>query len=133
MSLKLIPPEEMPPLAWAALEADLDGPTIRRVAGLQNPFGYETDQLRPRFMAEAGLRELAPDEAWLRLGRQLAREVLARGGNPTKYLAEFQRIWAQSNHNSSLLELGTLDDKWCQTGDLRNVLNVLREAAAPEF
>jgi len=44
----------MPALTWDALEAGLDGPSIRRLAALINPSGWETDQIVPSFMAEAG-------------------------------------------------------------------------------
>lgn len=59
LALGMVPADQMPPLAWDALEAGLDGPAIRRLAALVLPSGWETDELTPAFMAEAGLRSIS--------------------------------------------------------------------------
>jgi hypothetical protein len=55
LALNMVHPEDFPMFAINALEANLDGPTIRNLSGLVQPSGYTTDLLRERFMAEAGL------------------------------------------------------------------------------
>jgi hypothetical protein len=70
LALKRIGPDEMPALAWDALEAGLDGPCIRKLAALTNPSGWETDQILPSFMAEAGLKPITRREASVRLARE---------------------------------------------------------------
>ena len=55
ISLDRIPPERLPSVAQNALEAGYDGPAILRMAILERPSGWETNQLLPAFLKELGL------------------------------------------------------------------------------
>jgi hypothetical protein len=89
LALDMIGPEEMPSLAWEALEAGLDGRYIRRLAALVNPSGWETDQIESAFMAEAGMQRISKQEASIRMARHLAARILSEGlrvpGNPLRF------------------------------------------------
>jgi hypothetical protein len=66
ISLGRIPPERFPLLAQNALEAGYDGDTVIRVAILENPSGWETDQLVSTFLSDLGLKVLSkPRSNWL--------------------------------------------------------------------
>ncbi|SEG44861.1 hypothetical protein SAMN05421819_2989 [Bryocella elongata] len=53
--------EDMPPAAQDALEAGFDGPAIVRLAILDDPSAWETDQLIPKVFGELGVER--PSEA----------------------------------------------------------------------
>ena len=111
LALKMIGPEEIPALAWDAMEAGLDGPAIRRVAALIHPSGWETDQLLPLFMAEAGMVSLSVQEASIRIARQLARRILDEGLDPIEHTRDFESLWIHADHPDAIGEAGMLDDQ----------------------
>ena len=111
LALHRIGPEEMPSLACDALEAGLDGSTIRRLAGSINPSGWETDQLLPRFLTETGLKQITPREASLRLARHLARRILSQGLDPLSFTHDFERLWIDADYSNELEDAGCLDDQ----------------------
>jgi hypothetical protein len=112
LALKRIGPSEMPALAWDVLEAGLDGPSIRRVAALTNPYGWETDQILPTFMAEAGLKTITPREALIRPARQLAHQILSEGLDPLEHTRDFELLWIEADYAAEIQAAGTLDDEW---------------------
>jgi hypothetical protein len=118
IALGRIPPEDMTALAADALEAGLDGPAIRRMAALEKPSGWETDQVLARFMAEAGLRPIANNEAAIRLGRDLARRIVRENLDPLEHLGEFYSLYWQPDYPKELCDLGLLDDERCVFADL---------------
>jgi hypothetical protein len=134
----MIGPDEMPALACDVLEAGLDGPSIRRVAALVLPSGWETDQIMPAFKAEAGLRSVSVREASTRLARQLALRILSEELDPLIYTRDFESLWIRADYPTEMQELGSLDDQKSvaeyigQTeAELRgNALGVLRTFAA---
>jgi hypothetical protein len=106
-----IPPEEMPGLACDTLEAGCDGPAIRRVAALINPSGWEIDQIMPKFMAEAGLETIQPQEASFRLANHLANWILSEKLDPLRLTRDFYLLWIQSEYAKALQDVGVLDDQ----------------------
>jgi hypothetical protein len=110
LALRRISPNEMPPLAWDALEAGLDGPSIRRLAALVNPSGWETDQIIPAFMEEAGLKSISSEEACVRIARDLARRILSEGLDPLAYTRYFERLWIDADYPRAIQDVGMLDD-----------------------
>jgi len=86
LALNMIGPDEVPALAWDAMEAGLDGPVIRRVAALIHPSGWEVDQMLPKFMAEAGMVRLSAQEAALRIAQHIARRILDEGLDPIEII-----------------------------------------------
>jgi hypothetical protein len=111
LALKRIGPDEMPGLAWDALEAGLDGPSIRRLAALTTPSGWETDQIVPSFMAEAGLKPITTREASIRLARQLAHRILSEELDPLNHTRDFELLWIEADHPSEIQDAGLLDDE----------------------
>lgn len=111
ITLGTIRPEEMPALAWDALEAGFDGPCIRRVAALISPSGWEIDQQMPGFMAEAGLKNILLEEASIRLARQLASRILSEGLDPLEYSKDFELLWIKSDYAKAIQDVGSLDDQ----------------------
>ena len=101
----------MPSLACDALEAGLDGPSIRRLAALINPSGWETDQILPKFMAEAGLQNVSPSEACVRLARHLAVRILSEGLDPLNFTCDFESLWSNADYPRELEEAGCLQDQ----------------------
>lgn len=102
LALKRVGPDEMPALAWDALEAGLDGPSIRRLAALTNPSGWETDQVVPSFMVEAGLKAITRREASVRLARQIARRILSEGLDPLAHTRDFELLWMEADYASEI-------------------------------
>lgn len=111
LALGKIAPSEMPALAWDALEAGLDGSRIRRMAALTNPSGWEVDQILTAFIAEAGLKAISPQEAAVRLARQLARKILSEKLDPLEYTKNFESLWIQTGYPGEIGEAGMLDDQ----------------------
>jgi hypothetical protein len=111
LAVGAIGPDEMPSLAWDALEAGLDGPSIRRLAALVEPSGWETDQILPAFMAEAGINSISHQEASIRLARQLANRILNEGLDPLHYTRDFELLWINADHPLAIQGVGLLDDE----------------------
>lgn len=110
LALNFIPPNEMPKIAWDALEAGLDGTAIRRLAALEKPTWFQVNEILPNVMREMGLREIAKAEAAVRVGVQRAKEILEDGLDPTKFTREFWQLWIATGYENKIVELGTLDD-----------------------
>ena len=66
----MIDPGEMRALAWDALEAGLDGKSIRRLAAMDHPSGWEADRILPSFMAEARIEGISREGGGLNTHRQ---------------------------------------------------------------
>jgi hypothetical protein len=111
LALSMIGPDEMPALAWDALEAGLDGPAIRRVAALLHPSGWEVDQILPKFVADAGMVSLSPQEASVRIARHIARRILDEGLDPIEHTRDFELLWIRADHPEALSDAGMLDDQ----------------------
>jgi hypothetical protein len=110
LSLGIVLPEEMPPIAWDALEAGYDGLAIRRMAAFDNPTGFETDLVLPKFMEEIGLKRISKAEAARALVYAKAREILDTRQNPLHFCSAYYRLWISSEYSAELCELGNLDD-----------------------
>lgn len=121
LALNMIGPKEMPSLAWDVLEAGLDGPFIRRLAALDNPSGWETDQIQLAFMAEAGMKQISIREASIRIARQLAIRILSEKLDPLAYTRDFELLWIRAEYPAEIQEVGCLDDAraWMTDVDLR--------------
>ena len=111
LALGQIGPDELPALAWDALEAGLDGSSIRKVAALINPSRWETDRLTQSFMTETGLKSITSQEAAMRLARHLARRILSEGLDPLDYSRQFELFWIQADYAEKLQDVGSLDDE----------------------
>ncbi len=110
LALDLVSPEEMPRLAWDALEVGLDGPAMRRLAALEKPSGWEVDQLRAAFIRECGLKPVSLERAWTIMARQLAQQILEEGSDLLSYARSFQQMWIKAGYPKRLQYLGMLDD-----------------------
>ncbi len=113
IALELIPSENMPKIAWDALESGFDGPAIRRLAALDFPTFFEIAEVLPRVMDELGVSRISVVQAAERLSRITAQRILASGDDPLKHLRDFESLWFRANYAKSLASLGTLhDDVW---------------------
>jgi hypothetical protein len=130
LAMKLVRYEDMPKIAWDALEAGLDGRAIRRLAALVQPGWSELERVLPAAMVEMGLREISAEEAAIRFARHRARELVSTGEDPLPYSREFEWLWIQSGYATELMRLGTIDDElyWGEKRKLRNaMMEALRE------
>jgi hypothetical protein len=127
LALNMLRPEAFPMQAMDALEADLDGPTIRRVSGLINPSGYTTDLLRERFMTEAGLVAITKDTACARLAQELAREAIRSGADPLQFTKDLKQLWIAADYPSALEDIGGLDEEVYVSEYMGHTLSETRE------
>lgn len=108
LSLGSIWPEEMPSIAWDALEAGYDGPAIRRMAAFVNPTGFEVDAVLPAFKREANIPQLTKSEAALRMAYNIAREIVDMRKDPIPYADTFARLWIAADYPREVQSLGNL-------------------------
>jgi hypothetical protein len=83
-ALGLIPSESFPSAAQDALEAGFDGKWILRMAVLENPSGWEVDQVLPKMFAELNITLPKPKEAALLLAKIRVHRIQATGEDPLK-------------------------------------------------
>jgi hypothetical protein len=111
LTLNLVTSDEMPKLAWDALESGLDGPAIRRLASLVRPTWFQVEELRADATKEMKLSSLSIDEAACRLARRRAQEIVQSGDDPLRRTREFEQLWIRSGYSDQITSLGTLDDE----------------------
>lgn len=111
LTLNLVTSDEMPKLAWDALESGLDGPAIRRLASLVRPTWFQVEELRAEATKEMKLSSLSIDEAACRLARRRAQEIVQSGDDPLRHTREFEQLWIRSGYSKQITSLGTLDDE----------------------
>lgn len=78
-----------------------------------NPSGWETDQVLPAFMKEAGLASISKQEASVRIARHLARRILSNGLDPVAHTRDFELLWIESDYSLAIQGVGSLDDEKC--------------------
>lgn len=111
LAMDLIAATDMPKIAWDALEANLDGPAIRRLAALEKPTFFEVDEVLPGAMEEMGLRRIGVKEASIRIAKYMVAETLQAGIDPTTRVRELEALWILSDYCNELQELGNLHDQ----------------------
>ena len=100
----------MPSLAWEALEAEVDGPAVLRMAALERPSGFETEALLTRFMAETGLCGVSTQIAYARLAQSLALRILRDGMDPLRFTAEMEGLWMRAGYPEQLASPGMIHE-----------------------
>jgi hypothetical protein len=108
--LSLILSTDVPRLAWDALEAGIDGVSIRRLAAMDFPTFFEVQEVLPSAIAEMHLPPLSKREAALHLAKLRAKEILETGSDPFKHLRDFEQLWCAADFCRELLDYGNLDD-----------------------
>ncbi len=111
LALNLIASSDMPSIALDALEADIDGAAIRRLAALEHPTYFEAAEILPRAMEEMGLERISLREAATRMAKRIAQEILSSGDDPMKHTRDFESLWVRAGYTQGLRDLGTLDDE----------------------
>jgi hypothetical protein len=112
LTLERIPSNEIPRVAWDALEAGLDGPAIRRLASLLSPTYFEIRDVLPGAMKEMGLATLSPLEAGIRLAEKSAKELLQLDDKDLLSRGEtFERLYVDLDYPRELQTIGFLDDE----------------------
>jgi hypothetical protein len=86
----LLPSSELPELAMAALEAGLDSPSLRELAGEIHPTWADSGPLFARVLHDCGIALLSKPRAAEDLARYYAQQILA--GAMTPYEGA-RRIW----------------------------------------
>src|ERR1700760_4344074 len=118
LALELIRSEDMPRVAWDALEAGFDGPAIRRMAAFERPTYFEIAEVLPRVSQELRLSHLTSKQAARRLAKQIAQQNLANGDDPRNHFRDFEDLWSRADYPPSMAHLGTLyDDVWIARTD----------------
>jgi hypothetical protein len=110
LALGRISPENMPKVAWDALEAGYDGPAVRRMAAFNIPTGFEVDAILPGFLQETAMRAISQEEAAIRVACDLAHEIIDSRKDPLPYAETFYRLWISCDYTRELGSLGTLPD-----------------------
>jgi len=103
--------DEMPSLAWDALESGLDGPAIRRLAAMERPTVFEVMETLPKAMEEMKLVRLSVDQAARRLADHRAREILRTGEDPLRCTREFERMWIRAGYPHEIVAYGCLHEE----------------------
>jgi hypothetical protein len=112
LALERIPSNEIPSVAWDALEAGLDGPSIRRLASLLTPTYFEVRDVLPQAMKEMGLSTISPLEAGIRLAEKSARELLQLDDKELLCRGNtFFRLYVDLDYPRELQAIGRLDDE----------------------
>ena len=111
LALNLVPSQEMPRLAWEALESGLDGPSIRRLAALVRPTWFEVEEIKSTAIKEMELAPISVADAAYRLAIRRANEILKLRLDPLRYTLEFEGLWIRASYSDRLIGLGTLDDE----------------------
>ncbi len=68
--------DEMPAVAWEALEFGYDGSALRRLAAMNHPTFFEVGDLFDQAMAEMGQKPWSPEDALLLVVRPIAERIL---------------------------------------------------------
>ena len=110
LALDLISSNEMPKIAWDALEAGLDGPAIRRLAALEKPTWFQVREVLPQAAKEMQLAKVPIGEGAYRIARQHAQEILETGADPTRYTRELEYLCVRAGWPKELSGYGALDD-----------------------
>lgn len=111
IALNSISSTDMPKLACDALEAGLDGPSVRRLAALEFPTFFQVRELLPAVMKELGLVNLTKERAAVQLARMKARELLRSEADPLQHLRDFEHLWIGADYCRELRDYGNLDDE----------------------
>ena len=111
LALNLVRPQEMPRLAWEALESGLDGPNLRRLAPPVRSTWFEVEELRAAATKEMKIASITVAEAAYRLAIRRTSEILDRRLDPLFYTREFESLWIRAGCSDRLTVLGTLDDE----------------------
>ena len=113
LALEMIPSQDMPSIAWDALEAGIDGRWIRRLGALERLTFFEVAEVLPKAKAEMGLGELPAGKAALIIAKRRAREILQSEEDPLRCTRDFESLWIRANYCDELATVGNLfDDVW---------------------
>jgi hypothetical protein len=111
LALKLITSDDMPKLAWEAMEAGHDGPGLRRLGAMIKPSWSEVESVLPNALKEMQLADITVEEAAYRLVKQRAQEILDSGKDPLRFTREFELLWIHAGYPKEIQAFGTLDDE----------------------
>jgi hypothetical protein len=112
IAMERIPSNEIPSIAWDALEAGLDGPAIKRLASLLSPTYFEVRDVLPDAMKEMGLAVITPLDAGIRLAKVLANELLQLSDEDLLCRGHtFEKLYVDLDYPRELQTIGFLDDE----------------------
>lgn len=89
---------DWPTIAQAALEAGFDGPSLRRLAGLEEVNHWEASKLIQPALGELGAKKLSPNEAFDWCARDICDEIVNGTRDPIKGADELWRDMLRLNY-----------------------------------
>jgi len=89
---------DWPAIAQDALEAGFDGPSLRRLAGLENVSHWEFSKHIEQALEEIGAKKLNANEAFDWCARDICREIVNRTRDPIKCADELWRDMLRLNY-----------------------------------
>jgi hypothetical protein len=112
LALGRIAAEDLPKLAWDALESGLDGPATRRLAALDRPKHFDVEKILTMAMQEWGsLVAISKEEAGVRLAKRRAREILLGTDDILLHTRDFDELWRQTDYCVELKDCGVIHDE----------------------
>ena len=97
-----IPPEAVPDAAIALLEAGVDTPAIRELAGLIRPVSAEVHPVLERVFEESNLPSISADEAGWRVAFHTARQITTGQISPRAGASRLWGLWGDLDHPDAL-------------------------------
>ena len=101
--------QDLPSVAWDALEIGFDGPALRRLAALNRPSYFEVGDLLSKALLEMSKSVFSKPEAAMLLAREIAQQVVAGHKDPLKGASEIWRLACQSDFPKEITLFGGLD------------------------
>ena len=108
-TLERLSSEDLPSVAWDALEIGFDGPALRRVAALDKPSSFEVGELFRKALSEMGKSALSKPEAAMLLAKEIAQQVISGNKKPLEGASEIWRLACQSDFPEQITIFGALD------------------------
>lgn len=133
LALHRISAEDLPALAWDALEAGFDGPATRRLAALVSPNFFAVEKILPAAMQEWGIAAISIGTAAIRLAQKRAKEILESWDDPLKHTRDFEILFIDSDYCRELAECGAFDDEIYIAQTLAHNMDEIRQRMKEEL
>jgi hypothetical protein len=127
---------------WAVhqLEEGRDGPNLRILAGLHEPFDYYFDRYLEGALAEVGIGRLNKEDAITAYSREIAAAVLEESGDLTERLSQLKDLCLELDYAKGLIPFHSLyyalddlrsggKDFYWEGANLSNIDEIVRNQA----
>jgi len=106
-------PEDMPSIATDALEAGIDTPSLRRLAGLVNPTAWEAEPLWKSTLSELKVADQSKHEAMLLIADSIAKQVISGECDVLKGLTSLEQLCSVNRYPEELVGFYQIADAAC--------------------